>query len=251
VGKLAGAQKNRVKTIRLRGAISQGVVARPETILPGWPEGNMLQIGFDVTEQLAVTKYDPPMLVSDEGTLGRLPPMVSVYDIEGAERFSAQVEQYLLDAPVIITEKLEGSHFSADHIWYKVAEKVGLLAKLPLIKAKLEQSQGRLIEAVTIRAEMIGPQLQANHYKLAELQLGTFEIEVDSEAISAEEYIDLVEQFELQHAPILGLRRTLRDWLGSKTLAEVSNGASILNPAVPREGIVIRPMKEMRDEQLG
>src|SRR5688572_15591160 len=38
-GKLSGAEKNRVKTVRLRGAISQGVVAEPALLLPDWKDG--------------------------------------------------------------------------------------------------------------------------------------------------------------------------------------------------------------------
>src|SRR5215813_9933348 len=33
-GKLAGPRMNRVKTVRLRGEISQGIVAEPERVIP-------------------------------------------------------------------------------------------------------------------------------------------------------------------------------------------------------------------------
>src|SRR5579862_9548507 len=39
-GKRAGSEGNRVKTIRLRGQISQGVVASPEAVIPAWNNGS-------------------------------------------------------------------------------------------------------------------------------------------------------------------------------------------------------------------
>src|SRR5688572_22689788 len=97
-GKLAGKDKNRIKTVRLRDQISQGVVTTPEAVLP--VEIGDLQVGQDVTEILGVTKYDPPLPPSNEGKLIRLPAGVGVYDIEGAERYASAVEAYLMDQPV-------------------------------------------------------------------------------------------------------------------------------------------------------
>jgi len=157
-GKLSGSEKNRVKTVRLRGEISQGIVASPEVIIPNWNNGADFREGQDITELLGVTKYEPPVIPSQAGTLMPLPELVSVYDIEGAERFGEQVEQYLLEVPVMITEKLEGSHFAvsingsgetsvsqrrfriepvegAEHDWHKAARTSGLLDKLSPLKA--------------------------------------------------------------------------------------------------------------------
>jgi RNA ligase (TIGR02306 family) len=264
-GKLAGADKNRVKTIRLRGVISQGIVIPPAVV---FPDGQPYEEGQDVTALLGVTKYEPPII--PESGQGRMPPLVSVYDIEGAERFVQETDKYFMDTPVLITEKLEGSHFSVslyanndlivcrrrysvsnEHMWYKIAESEGLLAKLSALKQSLNATLGRPSQVVTVRGEIIGPNIQANHYKLPQASLYAFEVEADSEPIPAEHFLSLVDQFDIRHVPVLAVNETLRNWLAGRSIADASNGRSALNPNVPREGIVVRPMIEAYDERLG
>jgi hypothetical protein len=43
----------------------------------------------------------------------------------------------------------------------------------------------------------------------------------------------------------------LKDWLNGQSIAEASNGPSRITPTLLREGIVIRPMREMREEMIG
>ncbi len=273
-GKLAGPEGNRIKTVRLRGEISQGVVASPERLIPDWNGGNGFREGQDVTELLGVTKYEPPIIPSQAGNLRPLPNMVSVYDIEGAERFSDVIEKYLLDTTVLITEKLEGSHFAAsiyssgeivvsqrryriepvedaEHDWHKAARVSGLRDKLPALKAAVEELLGKLVEVVTVRGEMIGAGIQGNYYKLPDQQLKVFEIEADGIPLGVAPYLELVKRFQLATVPLLAQNVVLRDWLAGQPIAKVSNGKSLINPAVIREGIVIRPVKEMNAELLG
>jgi RNA ligase (TIGR02306 family) len=265
-GKLAGAEKNRVKTVRLRGEISQGVVASLD-ILP--PDGPAPAPGDDVTARLGVTKYEPPPILGEGGELIPLPPLVSVYDIEGAERFQALVEAYLLDAPVTITEKLEGSHFAAsldrsgevsvcqrrfrirpvpgvEHTWHALAKGSGVLAALPAMARELGDPS-----TLTLRGEVIGPGVQGNHYRLPARRLVAFEIEADGAAVDAPTFFGLCERLGVEHAPVLARGPTLRAWLDGRTIAAASNGRSALNPEVAREGVVVRPLREARDASFG
>jgi RNA ligase (TIGR02306 family) len=272
-GKLAGPNKDRIKTVRLRGEISQGIVASPKAVVPDWDSANYHE-GQDITELLGVIKYEPPPVSSHAGNLIPLPQLVSVYDIEGAERFAEQVETYLLDVPVMITEKAEGSHFAvslyanddiavsqrrhriepidgAEHDWHKAARTSGLIDKLPPLKAEIEHLLGHAVEVVTVRGEMIGTFIQGNYYQLPAQQIKVFEIEANGLPLDAEPYLSLVEKFEIDIVPLLASNVTLRDWLAGRTLAEASNGISVINPAVMREGIVIRPLIESTNEVLG
>ncbi|HEU4538843.1 MAG TPA: RNA ligase (ATP) [Polyangiaceae bacterium] len=266
VGKLAGASKDRVKTVRLRGEISQGVVASLDLL----PAGEAAPApGDDLTARLGVTKYEPPPVTTEGGELVPLPQLVSVYDIEGAERFQALLEAHLLDVPVAITEKLEGSHFAAsldaageiaicqrrfrikplpgvEHTWHAVARAAGVLDALPALARELGGPA-----MVTLRGEVIGPGVQGNHYRLPARRLVAFELEADGVAVDAPTFFSLCERFGLEHAPALARGATLREWLGGKSVAEASNGPSALNPAVAREGIVVRPWREARDASFG
>lgn len=272
-GKLAGSEKNRIKTVRLRGEISQGIVADPANLLPDWNNGENYYENQDVTALLGVTKYEPPPIPSQAGTLVPLPPLISVYDIEGAERFGTIVD-LLTDEPVLITEKLEGSHFAAsidgdgvisisqrrykidpvenaEHDWHKVARLSGLRDKLPRIKAEVEQRLGHSVEMLTIRGEVIGIGIQGNYYRLPDQQLKVFEIEVNGSALPVPEFLALTKQFEIDIVPLLSVAQTLREWLDGRSIATASDGTSLINPEMPREGIVIRPMREFTDIGFG
>lgn len=247
-------------------------MAEPQLLLPDWNTGTYRE-GQDITEQLGVIKFEPPPIFSNAGNLVPLPPLVSVYDIEGAERFGSLVER-LLDEPVMITEKLEGSHFaasidetgtiavsqrrykiepidSAEHDWHKAARLSGLRDKLPALKADIEQRRGASVATVTVRGELIGPGVQGNYYKLPQQTIRVFEIEVNGEALAAHDFLALIEKFQIETVPVLVMNVTLRAWLNGRSIVDASNGASVLNPVLAREGIVVRPMTEMRDDTIG
>jgi hypothetical protein len=96
-GKLAGKQANRVKAIKLRGILSQGLVypARPE-----WQEG------ADVTELLGITKWEPPApahLAGEMYSAGL--DRTLKYDIENIKKYPRVLEP---GEQVVFTEKLHG-----------------------------------------------------------------------------------------------------------------------------------------------
>lgn len=76
-GKLSGREQNRVRTIKLRGNISQGVVAEPKAFAEARPTILEAVPGDDVTELLEVYKYEPPAVLSKYGDLVALPNFVT------------------------------------------------------------------------------------------------------------------------------------------------------------------------------
>ena len=111
VGRLSGKDKNRVKTVRLRGQISQGIVAELD-LLEGMPNAPLDK--ETITEFLGVEKYEPPAIPCQNANLIRLPIGLSAYDIEGADRY-VEVAKILMPQPVEITEKIEGQNFSVTY----------------------------------------------------------------------------------------------------------------------------------------
>lgn len=267
--------QNRVKTVKLRGNLSQGVVCDPKSIANLFPEIDFdhLQIGDDLTQQFGVTKYEPPVVPSRYGNLVGLPNMVRVYDIEGAQNFVDIVDTYLMDAPVYITEKVEGSNWWATinkngdirigqrnyeivdvvdnkHDWYKVFYMQGLDAKLHQMWSILSEKYGTTMQLVNLRGEMTGPGIQGNYYRLKDFAVYTFDIEVNGIAINADEFLAITDQFDITRVPILAVDVSLRDWLDGRSLKIAADGESKIAP-VKREGIVIKPMKEETDPRLG
>lgn len=274
-GKLAGSERNRVKTVRLRSEISQGLVASIEDVLPD-ANGHHWHVGDDVTEQLGVTKYDPPPVMQMDANLVGLPASVGVYDLENAENFVAQVDR-LLDIPVVVTEKLEGSHFGitlqsgtdevtvlqrryaiapiegVEHSWHRAARLSGLLDKMRPIRDFLVDKLNQPIEVLTLRGELIGPGVQSNIYKLKDHRVYLFEIEANGLPIDAVLFLETARFFDLPIVPVLSMAgQTLRAWLNGKSLREASDGHTVLDsPEVWREGVVIKPETELHDPELG
>jgi RNA ligase (TIGR02306 family) len=255
-GKLAGAQGNRVKTVRLRGEFSQGICARPSALLS--PERAVaVREGTDLTAELGVEKYEPPPVPCQHGTLAPLP---------------AQVE-LLLDSPVLVMEKLEGSHIAVQrrsdgavhvcqrnhrivpdpdggtHDWYTAARAAGIQTTLAQLAPVFPG------QALTLRGEVLGPGVQGNWYRLPALTVRVFELEAEGQAVDAARFLELMASQPTPIAPLLARGVTLREWLAGRSLAEASTGPSALSrdPAKPvlREGIVIRPMHEQRHPELG
>lgn len=278
-GKLAGKLKNRVKTISLRQAISQGIVVDPKLVLP--PEMTS-KSSEEITSFLGIEKFEPPVKYSNAGTLLPLPEGSSKYDIEGADRFSQVVEE-LMDQEVVVHEKMEGTNFSIvkkdgkifvnqrsntieetpgqDNVYWKAARDTGLLEKVKDLEGNF-----------AIYAELCGPAVQGNIYQLRDLCLFIFDVKVDNNWLSYDAYqafikslkvvpemafwssMEVLENFkkgsQLKIAPLL-FKGILKDYLQGKTVQEASNGKSIILNSQMREGIVIKPVQEKRHDLIG
>lgn len=269
-GKLAGREKNRVKTVRLRGNISQGVVCSADQLGTAIADDSILTPGDDLTESLGITKYDPPPVPSQWGNLVPLPRLVTAYDIESAQNFT-DIADLLMDTPCFITEKLEGSHWSAtlyangeiavcqrnfriipveggEHDWHKVLRTQGLNETLHKMLADLQLDKP--IQSITLRGEILGPGIQSNIYNLKNHSVRVFDIEINQESVEAAHFLEWTTTYAIEIVPILGSNVTLREWLSGQPLKEASNGKSVLADRL-REGVVIKPMQEQRNERIG
>ncbi|MGW6912466.1 RNA ligase (ATP) [Kitasatospora sp. NPDC054939] len=104
-GKLAGSRSDRVRAVRLRGELSQGIVCRPSA-LAGVDLAAAAGSGEDFAELLGVTKWQPPIPTSMNGEVERAPDLLPWVDIENLKRYPDVFEP---GEPVVLTEKLHGS----------------------------------------------------------------------------------------------------------------------------------------------
>lgn len=267
-GKLSGKNQNRVKTVRLRGEISQGLVGSPEIVRKVNADFEVVH-GADVTELLGVEKYEPPVVQHKNVIARPLPTGVKFYDIEGCDRYTAVLQHIIEnDIRVWVSEKLEGSHFvitinpdneikictrrqhveekpgEEPHLWCEVSRRMDLHTKIRQIKEKLGAS------IVSLHGEMIGPTIQKNIYRLPRNKVVFFDIRADEMWIDVPSKLDTFSQFGLEAAPTLGHDVLLPEWLEGKTVKEASDGQSKIAPT-RREGIVITPMAEKRHPTVG
>lgn len=104
-GRLAGAAKNRVKAIRLRGELSQGIVCRPKA-LAGEDLKEAQEQRRDFAAELGIKKWVADIPVHLAGDVVNGAELLSWIDIENIKRFPGVfVEGELVEA----TEKIHGS----------------------------------------------------------------------------------------------------------------------------------------------
>lgn len=99
--------KSRVKTIKLRGSISQGMLAKCSLFNVAEKEGH------DCTKQLGVTKFEPPApppsMSGNPTAKKKKNPLFKEYG--GLDNFKHYPDLFQSDEEVVITEKIHGTNF--------------------------------------------------------------------------------------------------------------------------------------------
>ncbi|WP_435135773.1 RNA ligase (ATP) [Actinacidiphila sp. bgisy144] len=104
-GRLAGSGRNRVRAVRLRGELSQGIVCRPGA-LDGVDLARAAADGTDFADALGVVKWTPPVPVSMSGDVDAAPDLLPWTDIENLKRYPGVFAPGDL---VTVTEKVHGT----------------------------------------------------------------------------------------------------------------------------------------------
>lgn len=249
----------RIKTVKLRGQISQGICF-PISLLNQYPNKELLGEGDDVTEILQIKKYDPDIL---NGGLGaarvRTFPSFIIKTDETRIQSVPSILTEFKGLKCYITEKLDGSSCTI----YRTDEKTGICSRNMEIEPKPENAGNIFYElankydlytkvhewfkGLAIQGEVIGPKIQHNRYGLASSELKLFSSQVYSDG--SYQRWSILEQ----HAKVLGLQTV--PYLGEiiigdhtvDQLVEMSIGQSVLNPAIKREGIVIRSIEPIKN----
>jgi RNA ligase (TIGR02306 family) len=250
----------RIKTIKLRGQVSQGICF-PLSILPA---GASTDEDADVTEFLNIRKWEPPLPVGMGGRVkGTFPGFLPKTDETRVQVLEKVIERHR-GRTFYVTEKLDGTSFTAfirggefgvcsRNMHLDTTDEGNLLVRVA-VNLKLEEklrafAAARGFEPV-IQGEVIGPGVQQNKYALPEITLRLFNV-FDVSAYRFLDHADMLAatgEMGLEVVPQLG---TLVLAHGVDELVALSEGTSILNAKAQREGIVLRPLAEVEDEYLG
>lgn len=239
----------RIRTVRLRGQISQGICF-PLTILPAGIEP---EDGMDVTEVLAITKYEPPIPANLAGKVkGGFPAFLPKTD-----ETRVQVLQEVLDefrgTVCYLTEKLDGASVT----YYVKDGEFGACSRNQELLETAENSLWRVARAMDLEAklrslgsdfalqgEIIGEGIQGNKYKLRGHTVcffNVFDIQ-NYKHLDFAQFSRVLESLGLPMVPVLGTDYELTSDIPA--LIQMAIAPSRLNPALPREGIVLRPLCE-------
>ena len=164
-------KKFRIKTIRLRGQISQGICF-PLVILPA---NVQIEEDADVTEILGIVKYEPPIPASLAGIMkANFPSFIPKTDETRVQVMQEELDNHK-DTDCYITEKLDGTSVtffvkdgvfgvcsrnmeleeSGDNTFWKVAKQLD-------IETRLRSMENN----VAIQGEMVGEGIQGNKLKI-------------------------------------------------------------------------------------
>jgi RNA ligase (TIGR02306 family) len=250
----------RIKTVKLRGQVSQGICF-PLSILPS---GFQADEGVDVTDLLSIHKWEPPLPVHMKGRVkGGFPGFLPKTDETRVQVLEAVLERHQ-GKTFYVTEKLDGTSFTAflrqgefgicsRNLWMDETDESTVFARV-VRELKLEERmravRERLDFDLAIQAELIGPGIQSNKYALPSITLRVFNVlNVDSyRLLDHAAMLEATSELGLETVPQLGslvLNHTVDD------LVALSEGVSVLNPRVQREGIVLRPLVEEHDADIG
>lgn len=275
-------QGYRIRAMKMADRVSEGIVF-PTTILPAFVK---VEQGMDVTEIIGAKKYDPELEEEMKGQpvtkkqnkfialLCHVPFIKNILypkHLKGSwpTFFPPKTDEtriaaipWMMDElkgkEVYITEKMDGQSFSVSYyknklhvcsrnVWYKnkvdnnywnVVKDYDILSRLKKAKKKWGE--------IVIQGEICGPGIQGNKYGFKELMLFIFNIY----SIDRKEYLsfDAMAQFYsdtgLKMVPLIALDKF--QWTSIDDLTEYSKGNSVYNMDTNREGIVIRPVENIK-----
>lgn len=244
--KMGDQEGFRLKTIKLRGQVSQGLIL-PISIFDdfSWTAHE----GLDVTQRLGIQKYEPPIPAQLSGIAkGLFPSFIPKTDEERVQNLTKEYEGWKTQQ-FYITEKLDGSSatfFYNNGVFGVCSRNLELLeteensfwkvARHLQLKECLSSRKSNY----AIQGELIGEGVQGNPYKIKGQTVRFFNaFNIDTrQYLGLSEFVDLIKFMSLETVPILNRNFTLPNTI--EELLKYTEDKSTLNPQFDREGIVIR-----------
>jgi RNA ligase (TIGR02306 family) len=246
-----GTEGFRLKTIKLRGQVSQGLIL-PMSVVEY--TNVQFKVGMDVTNLLGVTKYEPPIPAELSGKVkGMFPSFLYKTDEERVQNLSSEYESYKEknkeEVKFYVTEKLDGSSatfYIKDGVFGVCSRNLELLETegnsfwKVARELKLEEWLISLGKNICLQGELVGESVQGNPYKIKGQTVRFFNgFNIDTqENIPFLEFVELTQKMNLTTVPILDYDFTLPETI--EDMLEYADKKSELNSNFDREGIVVR-----------
>ena len=244
-----GVAGERLRTVRLRGEISQGLLL-PLKHLTNW--GADLEEGTDVTAELGIQKWEAPIPAQLAGEVrGVFPSHTPRSDQERVQNLTREISEWAaLGLTFEVSEKLDGASMTV----YSTAGDEGVCSRNLNLKPSDTNSFWRVAKReellekiaglnIALQGELIGEGIQGNIYGLKGQQFFVYDI-YDIGAgryYTPSERREFCRTAEIQHVPVL--TGCADKDLGTGSVAEIlawAEGKSALNAKTEREGIVFK-----------
>lgn len=253
-----GVQGQKLRTIRLRGQLSQGL------IMPFKTENydsstSKVEEGLDLTEHFGIQKWEPEIVANMRGiTKGSFPHFISKSSQERCQNLVTEIFTEHIDEEYEVTIKLDGSSMTV----YRKDGEVGVCSRnLELkiddntentfvrttVESKLLEALKILSENIAVQGELMGPGIQGNREDLPNHRFFVYDIwDIEHQVYVSPTirgfFISKLREFgaDIHHVPVYRDYATMEN-LGVNTIDDllaIANGES-LNHKV-REGLVFK-----------
>ncbi len=279
LGRLAGKEKNRVRAIRLRGQLSQGIVCRPAAMREWFGPGGVFDgddlethagLGTGFAEPLGIAKWVPEVPTHMAGVMVEAPDLMRWIDIENIKRYPNIFEPGELvtasekvhgtcclttvtaDGQVLVTSKGFSSKGLAivesdSNLYWRAVRAHGVADVARTILKELNITRVGIFGEVYGRGvQDLGYGVNAGH----EPGYAVFDIALDMPG----EGVRWLAQWEvaLLAGPLKVVPTLYSGPYDEAKLLELSEGPTVLGDGANiREGLVVRPAAERRSEVLG
>ena len=246
--KMGDQEGFRLKTIKLRGVLSQGLILSFHIL----PFGDTFHQGQDVSEILGIVKYEPPVPAELAGKVkGLFPSFIPKTDEERCQNLTSEYQQWKIQSnhKFYVTEKLDGSSAT----FYIKNGEFGVCSRnLELLETEgntfwkvarqleLEQKMASLGRNISFQGELIGEGIQGNPYGIkgqTVLFFNIFDINQYSR-VGMKEFVSIMERLDLSYVPFLEMNFLLPNTI--EEMLEYAEDKSVLNLKTEREGVVVR-----------
>ena len=249
--RMGSSEGFRLKTIRLRGQISQG-------LLTPIPEGiSNPREGDDLTEALDIVKYEPPIPAQLAGKIkGTFPSFIPKTDEIRIQNFESEVGFSPVGERAYVTEKLDGTSFTCyfnngvfgvcGRNWELSETSDNSLWRMANV-LQLKEKMTKHGKNIALQGELVGAGINGNLYGLSDHKLYFFTgYDIDKgRRMFFDELEWVLFGLDLQMVPVLEKygfvipnESNIVDYM-----LKYAEGKSVLNMEVDREGVVVRGLE--------
>jgi len=259
----------KLKTIKLRGQISQGLIMNVNDITKTIPDfeakvseannGETIKEGQDVSDILGILKWELPSSMGRFQTKGNFPSFIPRTDQERIQNLTKKFSE-IKGEKWEVTEKYDGSSMTVYYSKHGDDVQEGVCSRNLDLKRECEEGgpvnsfweiaiREKLLEKlresglnIAIQGELVGEKINNNIYKLTSRNFWLFDVfDIDNgRYFSPDERQAFAKKYEINHVPVLFNDFEFPEEMKIDEVLKFAEGKSVLNPKTEREGLVFK-----------